>query len=173
MAYRAALVSRIFKFMSANYGHSWSKGVEYETNEARSGIWSEAVTGLSMKQLQYARKKLVNGECYLEFPPTAAQFRLLCRSMPEKSEPVAPRFDPDYDIQWFSSLSESHKIKVYEIALRAYPLLEHFLKDSKQSFLDDSFEKSVWIKPMIETFREFYRIDSLKWFKIENLEAKA
>jgi len=173
MARLAALVSRIFKFLSANYGHTWAKGVEYSTNESRISVWSEAVQGLSVDQLQYAKKKILNGECYLDFPPTAAQFRVLCKSMPEKSESTVSRFDPEYDIQWFSSLSESDKIKVYQGAIRAYPFLDNFLKASNQSFLDDSFEKSVWIKPMIETFRECYKIDSLRWFKFENLGTKA
>jgi hypothetical protein len=172
MARLAALVSRIFKFLSANYGHTWAKGIEYSTNESRIAVWSEAVSGLSVDQLQYAKKKILNGECYLDFPPTAAQFRVLCKSMPEKSESVISRFDPDYDIQWFSSLSESDKTKVYESAIRAYPFLENFLKNNNQSFLDNSFEKSVWIKPMIETFREFFKIDSLRWFKIESLGTK-
>lgn len=158
--------------MSSNYGYAWARGLEYSTYESRVSVWSDVVKGLCKEQLAYAKKKILSGECYLDFPPTAAQFRVLCKSMPEKSASPVPRFDPDYDIQWFSSLSESNKTKVYQSAIRAYPLLEHFLKSSNQSFLDNSFEKSIWIKPMIETFREFFKIDSLKWFKIENLGTK-
>jgi hypothetical protein len=173
----AALVSRIFDFLSANYGHAWAKGIEHSTKEQRVNVWSEAVRGLTPEQLQHAKKKILRGECYLEFPPTAAQFRVLCQSMPEKlntpNKGYTSRFDPDYDIQWFSGLDAEHKLKVYAGSLRAYPALEHLMKNSGQSILDASFEKGIWIKPMIESFRECYKIDSLKGVKIENLVGKA
>jgi hypothetical protein len=172
------LVSKIFDFLSANYNFAWSKCLEQSSYESRVNVWSEAVSGLTKEQLAYAKKKILNGECYLEFPPSAAQFRVLCKSMPDNyfdrnscSEII--RFDPAYDKNWFMSLSSIYKQKVYEGAIRVYPMLEYFLKNSKQSFLDDDFQKSVWIKPMIEAFRSCYKIDSLIGFKFENLGAKA
>lgn len=177
-----SLVTKIFDFLSANYGFAWSRGLEYSTNEARINVWSDAVKGIEREQLAYAKQKILRGECYLDFPPTAAQFRVLCKSTPNdllsksmqnSNNPIKIiRLDPNYDKNWFKSLSDSHKEKVYEGAVMAYPALEHLLKSSNQSFLDDSFQKSIWLNPMIEAFREFYKIDSLIGFKIESLCTK-
>jgi hypothetical protein len=173
------LISKIFNFLSTNYGHAWSKTIERSSYESRVEVWSLALSGLKKEQLAYAKKKILDGECHLEFPPTPAQFRVLCKSMPDNfygdCKPVSyeiSRFDPDYDKGWFMSLPKVHKEKVYEGATRSYPALQYFLKTSKQSFLDDDFQKSVWIKPMIEAFRSCYKIDSLIGFKFENLGAK-
>jgi len=174
------LISKIFDFLAINYGHAWSKTIERSSYESRVGVWSEAVSGLDKWQLAYGKKKIMNGECHLEFPPTPAQFRVLCQSMPDNfygdCKPVryeVSRFDPNYDINWFMSLPSDHKLKVYEGAIIAYPALQYFLKTSNECFLDDSFQKSVWIKPMIQAFRSCYQIDSLIGFKIENLGTKA
>lgn len=179
MAQIARLVSLIFKFLSANYGNTWAKGLECSAEEDRFSVWSQAVSGLTRWQLAYGKKKILNGECYLEFPPTAAQFRVLCKGMPDSfntltNPPKAEitRFDQKYDINWFMSLSGAHKEKVYEGSIMAYPALRYFLETSKESFLDEIFQKSVWIKPMIQAFRSCYQIDSLVGFKIEDLGTK-
>lgn len=174
------LISRIFDFLSSNYGHAWSKSIEQSSYDSRVEVWLEALSGLTKEQLAYAKKKLLNGECHLEFPPTPAQFRVLCKSMPDNfygdCSPVryeVSRFDQNYDINWFMSLTRDYKQKVYDGAIRAYPALQHFLKTSNECFWNDSFQKSVWIKPMIQAFRSCYQIDSLDGFKIENLGTNA
>lgn len=168
----AALVSWIFDFMAANYGHAWARSLEHSSYKARVNVWSEAIKGIEKDQLVYAKKKILSGDCYLDFPPSAAQFRQLCKAAPENLDGQIIRFDPNHDKIWFGSLSDSQKLKVYQGAIMAYPLLEQLIKNSNQSFLDDSFQKSIWIKPMIEAFREFYKIDTLVGFKIENLGTK-
>ncbi len=166
--------------MSTNYGHAWGKTIERSSYDSRVEVWSEALGGLTKEQLAYAKKKILGGECHLEFPPTPAQFRVLCKSMPDTfygdCKPVSyevSRFDANHDIGWFMSLTRECKQKVYDGAIRSYPALQYFLKNSNECFWDDSFQKSIWIKPMIQAFRSCYQLDTLVGFKIENLGGKA
>lgn len=166
----AKVVTKTFDFLAAHYENSWNKGLDEKSYSSKFDAWTTSMAGLTNEQVDHAKRKISLAECYSEFPPNAGQFRLLCKSMPEYFEAKpwvklanekisrdSLTFNPNYDIGWYCGRTSEEKTKVYEGALKAYPLLEGMLKQSKESFLDVGFEKSCWFKPMIEAFRGYYR----------------
>lgn len=167
----AKIVTKTFDFLAAHYENSWNKGLNEESYCSKFDSWTVSMAGLTEEQVNHAKRKISLAECYLEFPPNPGQFRLLCQSMPEyfKAKPwvkavnekiprASAKFNPDYDIGWYCERTFQEKTKVYEGALKAYPVLEGMLKQSKESFLDVGFERSSWFKPMIEAFRGYYAL---------------
>lgn len=172
----ANFATRTLDFLMSHYGHAWKQGRELVNVETQLRCWMASMAGLTQDQVDYAKQKITSGECYTEYPPNPGQFRLLCNSRPEyfkakprvtvageKTPSATATFNPDYDISWFCELTPEGKTKVYEGALKAYPVLEGMLKISKESFLDVGFEKSCWFKPMTEAFRGYYRLEDVKY----------
>lgn len=168
---KSSLVVKIFDFLAAHYEHSWGKGLEEISYESKLNAWSQSMEGLTQRQVEYAQQKISSGQAHIEFPPNPGQFRLLCKSMPDdlktkpwvkspndKTPSPSEKFNPEYDIAWFCGLQPEEKETVYDGAIKAWPLLKGILIMNKESVKDIGFEKSAWLKPMIESFRSYYRL---------------
>lgn len=65
---------------------------------------------------------------------------------------------------WFSNLSPELKTKFYDVVCKSWRQFGSLLENCEEiwSFLDDGFESSCWFKPMVEAFREYYKIPKYK-----------
>jgi hypothetical protein len=127
------------------------------------------MNGLTSEQIEYGAQQIQTGRCYLDFPPNAGQFRVLCKSMPEFVKPARSGRPNDaayaeekaklsYDRSWFRNLAKEGKLRVWDDAIKSQPTLVELLKMTNLSVTDEGFENDTWFKAVMSAFKSYNRI---------------
>lgn len=110
MPLKSETVDAIFARMLVRYGNTWLAKWEGVPLDAVKADWASELHGISRDAIVYAL-----GFLPLEFPPTVAQFRVICGRAPERQVPALPA--PDRDPVKAQQLAVEAKAKVG----RCYP----------------------------------------------------
>lgn len=74
----------LYAFMMGRYKRAWMNPFAEEISfEVWQSAWMMSMNGLTLEQVEYAKRKISSQECYVDLPPNAGQFRSLCKSMPD------------------------------------------------------------------------------------------
>lgn len=135
--------------------------------------WEMSLEGLTDAQIEYGINEIAKAKTpHQKFPPNPQEFREICQAF-RNTHPHQPVLQLEYsktcssvekenqannDRYWFSKLTDSRKLGVWEDAVKAnYSLAETF-KHSSLSVLDFGFENSPWFIPVIDCFKSYNRL---------------
>lgn len=156
----------------AQYNHRWKETSDLASKEMTAKVWRNAIDGLSDAQIRNGYDQISAGKCHLDFPPTPAQFRILCQSKPdegqlktsndleaERDSRKKEKLDKlNRDRRWFSKLTDEGKMVVWDSATKAQYSFVEIFKNGKSSILDDNFENDPWFPVIIDAFKRYNRI---------------